>query len=568
LIICFNLILYYHRTGTRATVDIRKAARCTSSDETLINCGELEELPGFVDIVPWFLDGIRISVLSYKDLIEYYRYSSSFATRRLYHQITPEFVMLLGSIQYYHSVIAQEQSSEANTTTSRQTMRISGVHLPKLPDYYLWDVEIGPNNTVESITPINYPPPSAPPPSLLLPSLCHPHIHLDKAFLLTSHLHQYADLAPEDGSFDEALRNTSLAKTRYTEQDLLQRGSQLIIQSVQAGVTSMRAFVEIDHVTEHRCLKVAKQLKATYAPICHIQICAFAQDPVFSGDHGEHNSKVMESALDQYSDVIDCLGSTPYVEDGPENAIKNIQWAINTATVRKIHLDFHLDYNLDQAQTAMVWDVLKLLKESKWTTTNPSKTIALGHCTRHTLFSKDELSRLAAEITNNNLPVSFIGLPTSDIYMQGRPTDSTPDPHNRPRATLQIPALISDYNLNGALGINNVGNAFTPFGSLDPLQLACWGVGIYQAGREQDADILYESVSTRARRAIGLERWDVDCSVEIKQGQRVEFGLMLVKNERVIAAGGMEMPARQRKVVRDVVWDVPGLALREVVRGG
>ena len=88
--------------------------------------------------------------------------------------------MLLGSIQYYHSVIAQEQSSDANTTPSRQTMRISGVHLPKLPDYYLWDVEIGPNNTVESITPINYPPPSAPPPSLLLPSLCHPHIHLEQ----------------------------------------------------------------------------------------------------------------------------------------------------------------------------------------------------------------------------------------------------------------------------------------------------------------------------------------------------------------------------------------------------
>jgi cytosine/adenosine deaminase-related metal-dependent hydrolase len=446
-------------------------------------------------------------------------------------------------------------------------MKISGVHLAKVSNYYLWDIEIGPNNTIDSITPTNYPPPSAPSPSLLLPSVCHPHIHLDKPFLLTSHLDQYADLAPTDGSFSEALKNTSLAKARYTDQDLLQRGSQLILESFQAGVTSMRAFVEIDHVTEHRCLEVAKELKAKYARICYVQICAFAQDPVFSGDHGEENRKLMESALHQFSDVIDCLGSTPYVEDCSENAIKNIQWAIEIATRNKIHLDFHLDYNLDPTQPAMVWDVLKLLQKEQWTATNPSKTIALGHCTRHTLFSKEELSRLASEINTTRLPISFIGLPTSDLYMQGRPTDSTPDPHKRLRATLQVPALISDYNLNAAIGINNAGNAFTPFGSLDPLQLACWGVGIYQAGTERDAEILYECVSTRARRAIGLEAWDSDCIVEIKMGQSVEFGLMLVRNERVVQAEGMEVQARQRKTVRDVVWDVPAVGLREVVRG-
>jgi cytosine/adenosine deaminase-related metal-dependent hydrolase len=446
-------------------------------------------------------------------------------------------------------------------------MRISGVNLPKVSDYYIWDVEIGPNNTIDSITPTNYPLPSAPPPSLLLPSLCHPHIHLDKPFLLTSHLNQYADLAPKDGSFGEALKNTSLAKARYTDEDLLQRGSQLVLESVKAGVTSMRAFIEIDHVTEHRCLRIAKELKIKYARICHVQICAFAQDPVFSGDHGEENRKLMEVAFDQFSDMIDCLGSTPYVEDSSEHTIKNIQWAIELAIRHKIHLDFHLDYNLDKEQPARVWDVIYLLQKAQWTTTNPSKTIALGHCTRHTLFTKKDLSRLSSEISTTKLPISFIGLPTSDLYMQGRPTDSISDPHHRPRATLQIPALISDYALNAAIGINNAGNAFTPFGSLDPLQLACWGVGIYQAGTERDAEILYECISTRARRAIGLEKWDADSSVEIKMGQKVEFGLMLVRNERVVRAAGMEVQARQRKVVRDVVWDVPGVGLREVIRG-
>jgi len=42
---------------------------------------------------------------------------------------------------------------------------------------------------------------------LVAPSLCHPHIHLDKCFLL-SHP-KYADLEIEKGDFEEALRLTS-----------------------------------------------------------------------------------------------------------------------------------------------------------------------------------------------------------------------------------------------------------------------------------------------------------------------------------------------------------------------
>jgi hypothetical protein len=54
------------------------------------------------------------------------------------------------------------------------------------------------------------------------------------------------------------------------------------------------------------------------------------------------------------------------------------------------------------------------------------------------------------------------------------------------------------------VSINNIGNAFTPQGSCDPLSIASLGVGVYQAGTKRDAEILYECISTRARNAIGL----------------------------------------------------------------
>jgi hypothetical protein len=109
---------------------------------------------------------------------------------------------------------------------------------------------------------------------------------------------------------------------------------------------------------------------------------------------------------------------------------------------------------------------------------------------------------LSSSIRDNDLPVSFVGLPTSDLFMMGKP-DGSDGGGQRVRGTLQIPQMIKEYRLNGAISINNVGNAFTPQGSCDPLTIASMGVGLYHAGTKQDAQLLYECVSTRAKAAIG-----------------------------------------------------------------
>jgi hypothetical protein len=54
--------------------------------------------------------------------------------------------------------------------------------------------------------------------------------------------------------------------------------------------------------------------------------------------------------------------------------------------------------------------------------------------------------------------------------------------------------MIKKYGLNAAMGINNVGNAFTPQGSCDPLSLASLGVGVYQGGTKADAELLLVSI--------------------------------------------------------------------------
>src|SRR5699024_9573745 len=112
----------------------------------------------------------------------------------------------------------------------------------------------------------------------------------------------------------------------------------------------------------------------------------------------------------------DVIGSTPYVEADGESARKNINWAIDRALELGRHLDFHLDYNLDRGKEPLVWYVLRRLRDKGWTS-RVGKRVMLGHCVRLTLFSGDEWERLANEIREGDLPVSFVGLPTSDLYM-------------------------------------------------------------------------------------------------------------------------------------------------------
>jgi cytosine/adenosine deaminase-related metal-dependent hydrolase len=312
---------------------------------------------------------------------------------------------------------------------------------------------------------------------LIAPSLCHAHIHLDKCFLLQDP--KYSDLQIESGDFKEAMEMTGEAKSRFDEDDLLRRGGRLIEESIGHGVTAMRAFVEVDGVAQLKCLQAGLKLKEEFKDKCDIQICAFAQLPLFSGtDDGAEVRKLMATAAAY--EGVEVLGSTPYVEDDESKSKKNVCWITELALEHRKHLDLHLDYFLEEDKQPLVWEVLKMLKELNWPKTG-GRQVTLGHCTRLTRFQKEDWLHLRQDI--GDLPVSFVGLPTSDLFMMRTPEGL--------RGTLPITELIKEYGLNAAISINNVGNAFTPQGNCDPLSLAQLAVGIYQAGTKMDAELIY-----------------------------------------------------------------------------
>jgi len=316
---------------------------------------------------------------------------------------------------------------------------------------------------------------------LIAPSLCHAHIHLDKCFLLQDP--KFSDLQIESGDFKEAMEMTGEAKSRFEEEDLLRRGEQLIEESMRFGVTAMRAFVEVDGGVGLKCLHAGLKLKDKYKNKCEVQLCAFAQLPAFSGqDNGAEVRRLMKLAAAEEN--VKVLGSTPYVEDDEPKSKENVRWITQLALQNRKHLDLHLDYFLEEDKPPLVWDALDIVRDLGWPNSG-GKQVTMGHCTRLTRFRKEEWRRLREEI--GELPVSFVGLPTSDLFMMRTP--------EKLRGTLPIPELIEQYGLNAAISINNVGNAFTPQGNCDPLSLAQLGVGLYQTGTKKSAELLY--VGTR-----------------------------------------------------------------------
>ncbi|KAF1911138.1 cytosine deaminase protein-like protein [Ampelomyces quisqualis] len=373
---------------------------------------------------------------------------------------------------------------------------------------------------------------------LIAPSLCHAHVHLDKCFLLQDP--KFADLQLEHGDFNEAMKMTGEAKSRFNDEDLRRRGGRLIQESIQHGVTSMRAFVEVDGVVELKCLQAGLKLKDEYKNICDVQICAFAQLPVFSGtDQGEKVRKLMSIAAVEKG--VDVLGSTPYVEDDEPKSKENVRWMTELALKHGKHLDLHLDYFLEEKKKPLVWHVLETLKELSWPESG-GKQVTLGHCTRLTRFSKEEWLHLRQDV--GELPVSFVGLPTSDLFMMRTPEGL--------RGTLPIIELIKQYNLNAAISINNVGNAFTPQGNCDPLSLAQLAVAVYQTGTKDDAELIYEAVSRRAKAVIGHDSSDFS----LAPGQPADFVLF----------DTLDSGWRCRKSIVEVVYDA-GPMRQTILRG-
>lgn len=222
----------------------------------------------------------------------------------------------------------------------------------------------------------------------------------------------------------------------------------------------------------------------------------FAQEPLFQSLYDTEpgpNYALLYEAVHRLE--ISAVGSAPYVEATIEQQKLNIYLILKLAKMCHLHADFHLDYTLDVKTQPMIYQVIQQMKADVtryWTTTtSKGPRVTIGHAPRLQLLSQIQWRDLVKAM--DGLSISIVGLPQSDMYMMGRADDAKP--LGAPRSTLRIPQLARNYGLQIAMSVNNIENAFTPQGSLDPLSLCTFGAAVFQAATPEDLRILVVSTA-------------------------------------------------------------------------
>lgn len=210
---------------------------------------------------------------------------------------------------------------------------------------------------------------------LAIPGLVDVHMHLDKALLLES-------CSVIEGSFEEAMRETSRAKQSFTVADIQTRARRAIENAIAFGTTAMRSHVEVDPIVQLIGMEALLPLRDEYTWGITLQLAVFAQEGITNQPGTED---LLRQAMAMGGNVI---GSAPYTDPDPK---QNIRIIFDIAQEFDCDVDFHLDF-LDDAPLLLPFVIEETLARG-W-----QKRVCLGHMTKLAGLPPAELDALASSI--------------------------------------------------------------------------------------------------------------------------------------------------------------------------
>lgn len=355
---------------------------------------------------------------------------------------------------------------------------------------------------------------------LCLPGFVDAHNHLDKACIA-------ARCAVTTGDFQEALRETLIAKRAFTEEDIFHRARAVVEKAISFGTTLMRTHAEVDHILGLVSVRALLRLRDTFADEITIQVAAFAQEGITNIDD---EVNMLRAAL---SLGCDAVGSAPYVDP---DAGANIRTVFGLAQEFDCDVDFHLDYHLGTDKPSLLEEVLDETMRRGW-----QGRVCLGHVTSLSSLPPVRLSKMVSRM--NEASVAVLALPASDVYMMARS-----DTHDVRRGVCPV-HLLKRQGLCAAFATNNVKNLFDFTGDGDVLKVGTLLSQILQLSTPADHCDCLEMATSDAARSIGVEhRLDVgaradivvlDCSTATDALAAPPVARTVIKGGRVVSETSM-----------------------------
>jgi cytosine/creatinine deaminase len=313
---------------------------------------------------------------------------------------------------------------------------------------------------------------------LTSPAFVQPHIHLDKVLV--------GPLLPPNrsGTLREAIELLHATKRAATVPEIRARAGAVIRQAVIAGTTALRSHVDVDTIGGLRPLQGVRAARADHADLCEIQLVAFPQEGIWR-DPG--TDELMADAMRSGADVV---GGMPHWEADHDAARRHIAFCMDLAERHDADVDMHVDETDDGR-----WRSFELLVDEADRRGWGARTCA-GHVCAMAAWPDDD----AAAVIRRSAAagVRVVTNPPTNLMLQGRD-----DREPRRRGITRVKELLA-AGVTVAAGQDCVDDAFYPFGTADPLQVALIAAHAAQLGTPAEIADALRMVGEDAARILGL----------------------------------------------------------------
>jgi cytosine/creatinine deaminase len=335
---------------------------------------------------------------------------------------------------------------------------------------------------------------------LVSPAFVQPHIHLDK--VLTGPL-----LGPNrSGTLAEAIALSHAVKRAATVEEIRARAGRVIRAAVLAGTTAIRSHVDVDTIGGLKGLRGVAAARDDHADLCTVQLVAFPQEGILR-DPG--TDVLMVEAMREGADVV---GGMPHWEEGLDAARRHIEFCLQLAVSSDADVDMHVDETDDP-----YWRSFELLIEESERCDWRGRTTA-GHLCAMASWEDEYAAAVIARAASAGVMVATN--PPTNLMLQGR-GDAEP----RRRGIPRIKELLAAGVVVGA-GQDCVDDAFYPFGSADPLQVALIVAHAAQLGTPAEIAAALRMVTDDAARLLRLPDYG------LVVGARADLVILDAESER------------------------------------
>ncbi|BBD73563.1 cytosine deaminase [Sulfodiicoccus acidiphilus] len=325
---------------------------------------------------------------------------------------------------------------------------------------------------------------------LLTESFVVPHLHLDKVET-GPEVPEGVSLYRTEGDSRSAIERAAKVKVDYDEESVALRASRTLLQCVKWGVTDVRAFADVDPVAELRGLLGLIRARDSLRGILNVQVVAFPQQGIL---REEGTEDLLYEALKRGADVV---GGIPWIERSQREMEEHVRIVLDLAEKSGKPVALLVDDAPDPKLNTLEILAREVLTRG-W-----KGGVEACHARALSLYDPDR-RRKVLELTKE-AGISLVA-----------------NPHT---GNLNLPVREAlSLGINVSLGQDDCNDAYYPFGRCNMAEVAFLAAHLLDMMNDRDMENLFDMITWRAARTIGLER-------TLRPGSQAS--LVLLKRENV-----------------------------------